>query len=81
MRAAVLRRWDVHRCPASDASDSYLYLASPFEHEATLEFPPSESFYGDLEAQDRGGAARAKLLERFSGHYQRWLSRVGPPTY
>ena len=74
--------WDVHRCPASDASDSYLYLSSPFEHEATLEFPSSEAFYGDLEGgQDRGGAARTKLLERFAPHYQRWVSRVGPPIY
>ena len=80
-RNAPSARQDVHRCPASDASDSYLYLASPFEHEATLDFAPSESFYGDLEQQDRSGAARAKLLERFAGHYQRWLARVGPPIY
>jgi len=71
--------WDVQRCPATDASDSYLFLSSPFEHEATLELGPGEAYYGDLDAG--GGAARAKLLERFAPHYQRWLARVGPPAY
>ena len=71
--------WDVHRCPAGDAADSYLFLASPFEYEATLETPASEAFYGDLEPLDRGGQGRAKLLERFAPYYERFLARAGPP--
>ena len=53
--------WGVHSCPATDAADSFLYLASPFEYEATLEAP--DAFFGDT------GGTKSTLLARFETHY------------
>lgn len=65
--------WGVWRCPAGDAADAYMMLASPFEYEAVMETPDEFQYWGS------SGLSKQSLTAPFEATYEQWVARAGRP--